>query len=161
MYSFPDLEPVCCSMSSSKCCFFTCTQVSQQTGQGPKEIFRCKASLVKAPMAFSTEIEQTFWTLVWKHKGRWIAKGIEKREQTGGISLADFTWHDAASSPRKCGISAKMDTGAQGTEHRAQQQRWSHPLPISSNVPTFKIFLFVPPKFYLSDLHLCQIINIW
>ena len=26
MYSFPDLEPVCCSMSSSNCCFLTCIQ---------------------------------------------------------------------------------------------------------------------------------------
>ena len=33
MYSFPDLEPVCCSMSSSNCCFLTCTQCSQETGQ--------------------------------------------------------------------------------------------------------------------------------
>ena len=29
MYSFPDLEPVCCSMSSSDCCFLTCIQISQ------------------------------------------------------------------------------------------------------------------------------------
>ena len=28
MYSFPDLEPVCCSMSSSNCCFLTCIQIS-------------------------------------------------------------------------------------------------------------------------------------
>ena len=27
-YSFPDLEPVCCSMSSSNCCFLTCIQIS-------------------------------------------------------------------------------------------------------------------------------------
>ena len=33
MYSFHDLEPVCCSMSSSKCCFLTCIQVSQKAGQ--------------------------------------------------------------------------------------------------------------------------------
>ena len=33
MYSFPDLEPVCCSMSSSNCCFLTCIQVSQEAGQ--------------------------------------------------------------------------------------------------------------------------------
>ena len=33
MYSFPDLEPVCCSMSSSNCCFLTCIQISQQAGQ--------------------------------------------------------------------------------------------------------------------------------
>ena len=33
MYSFPDLEPVCCSISSSKCCFLTCTEISQEAGQ--------------------------------------------------------------------------------------------------------------------------------
>ena len=30
-YSFPSLEPICCSMSSSNCCFLTCIQVSQET----------------------------------------------------------------------------------------------------------------------------------
>ena len=30
MYSFPDLEPVCCSMSSSNYCFLTCTEISQE-----------------------------------------------------------------------------------------------------------------------------------
>ena len=33
MYSFPDLEPVCCFMSSSNCCFLNCIQISQETGQ--------------------------------------------------------------------------------------------------------------------------------
>ena len=33
MYSFPDLEPVCCSMSSSNCCFLTYIQVCQEEGQ--------------------------------------------------------------------------------------------------------------------------------
>ena len=33
MYSFPDLEPVCCSMSNSNCCFLTCIQISQEAGQ--------------------------------------------------------------------------------------------------------------------------------
>ena len=28
MYSFPNLEPVCCSMSCSNCCFLTCIQTS-------------------------------------------------------------------------------------------------------------------------------------
>ena len=32
MYSFPDLEPVGCSMSSSNCCFLTCIQISQEAG---------------------------------------------------------------------------------------------------------------------------------
>ena len=32
MYSFPNLEPVCCSMSSSNCCFLTCIWISQEAG---------------------------------------------------------------------------------------------------------------------------------
>ena len=33
MYSFCYLEPVCCPMSSSNCCFLTCIQISQEAGQ--------------------------------------------------------------------------------------------------------------------------------
>ena len=33
MYSSPDLEPVCCSMAGSNCCFLTCIQVSQEAGE--------------------------------------------------------------------------------------------------------------------------------
>ena len=33
MYSFPYLEPVCWSMSSSNYCFLTCIQISQEAGQ--------------------------------------------------------------------------------------------------------------------------------
>ena len=33
MYSFSYLEPLCCSMSSSNCCFLTCIQVSQEAVQ--------------------------------------------------------------------------------------------------------------------------------
>ena len=33
MYSFPNFEPVYCSMSGSKYCFFTCIQVSQEAGK--------------------------------------------------------------------------------------------------------------------------------
>ena len=32
-YSFSYLEPDCCSMSSSNCCFLTCLQISQEAGQ--------------------------------------------------------------------------------------------------------------------------------
>ena len=32
-YSCPDLEPVCCSMSTSNCCFLTCIQISQEVGE--------------------------------------------------------------------------------------------------------------------------------
>ena len=33
MYFFPDLEPECCSISSSNCCSLTCIQISQEAGQ--------------------------------------------------------------------------------------------------------------------------------
>ena len=33
MYSFSYLKPVCCSMSSSNCCFLTCIQISLEAGQ--------------------------------------------------------------------------------------------------------------------------------
>ena len=33
IYYFPNFEPVCCSMSSSTCCFLTCIQVSQEAGK--------------------------------------------------------------------------------------------------------------------------------
>ena len=33
MYSFPNLEPACCSMSDSNCWFFTCIQVSWEAGK--------------------------------------------------------------------------------------------------------------------------------
>ena len=33
MYSFPNLEPVRCPMSSSNCCFLTCIQISQEVGE--------------------------------------------------------------------------------------------------------------------------------
>ena len=32
-YSFPNLEPVCCSMCGSNCYFLTCIQISQESGK--------------------------------------------------------------------------------------------------------------------------------
>ena len=32
-YSFPNYEPVHCSMSGSNCCFLTCIQICQEAGQ--------------------------------------------------------------------------------------------------------------------------------
>ena len=32
-YFFPNLEPICYSMSGSNCCFLTCIQLSQETGE--------------------------------------------------------------------------------------------------------------------------------
>ena len=51
-YSFSYLEPVCCSMSSSNCCFLTCIQISQKA-----------APTVSKPWNLSS-LTQCFWTLV-------------------------------------------------------------------------------------------------
>ena len=42
MYSFPNLEPVRCSMSGSNYCFLTCIQISQEAGQvvGDSHLFQ-------------------------------------------------------------------------------------------------------------------------
>ena len=32
-YSFSYLEPICCSKSSSNCCFLSCIQISQEAGK--------------------------------------------------------------------------------------------------------------------------------
>ena len=33
MYSFPNLKPICCSMSVSNCCFLKCIQISQEASK--------------------------------------------------------------------------------------------------------------------------------
>ena len=33
MYHFPNLKPVCCSISGSNCCFLTCIHISEETGK--------------------------------------------------------------------------------------------------------------------------------
>ena len=33
MYSFPNLEPVCCSITHSNCCFLTCVKVLQKASK--------------------------------------------------------------------------------------------------------------------------------
>ena len=33
VYSFPNLEPISCSMSDSNCCFLTCIQISQEASK--------------------------------------------------------------------------------------------------------------------------------
>ena len=56
MYSFSCLEPVCCSMASSNCCFLTCIQVSQEAGQ----VVWCFHLLQNFPQLIMTHIVKGF-----------------------------------------------------------------------------------------------------
>ena len=57
MFSVPDLEPVCCSMSSSNCCFLTCIQISQEAGK-----------VVCIPISF-----RIFHSLLWSTQSKAFA----------------------------------------------------------------------------------------
>ena len=72
-YPFSYLEPVCCSMSSSNCCFLTCIQISQEAGQ----------------VVWYSHLFQNFPQFIVNH----IVKGFRKvnKAEISGILLL-FRW---------------------------------------------------------------------
>ena len=47
MYSFPNFEPVYCSMFVSDCCFLTCIQISQEAGMFKLDLEKAEEPEIK------------------------------------------------------------------------------------------------------------------
>ena len=93
MYLFSYLEPVCCSMSSSNCCFLTCMQISQETGHA----------------VWYSHLFQNFPQFIMIHtvKGFGI---VNKAEIDVFLEISCFLYHPADVGNLICGSSAFSKT---------------------------------------------------
>ena len=75
--SFPYLEPVCCSMSSSNCCFLTSIQVSQEAGQ----VVWYSHLFHNFPQFISTQLKALAGSIKQKYMFFWNSLGFSMTQQ--------------------------------------------------------------------------------
>ena len=71
MYSFSTFEPVCCSMYGSNCCFLTCKQVLQETGN----------------VVWYSHLLKNFYSLLWSMQSKALSSQWSRSRCLYGILL--------------------------------------------------------------------------